>query len=142
MKALYCIIATSRMRNSSRKNSRTAKKWRPLERLRVVARHTRWLRAARSGIHRIEVELGQRVRRGDRLGVIPDPFGAVEDEVRSEPDGIVIGQTSLPLVNEGDALFHLARFDRLSAAERTAEGKKNLIDNADNQLPDTEPPTY
>ena len=74
--------------------------------------------------------------------VISDPFGAVEDEVCSELDGIVIGQTSLPLVNEGDALFHLARFDRLSAAERTAEGKKNLIDNADNQLPDTEPPTY
>jgi predicted deacylase len=82
----------------------------------VVARHTRWLRAARSGIHRIEVKLGQRVRRGDRLGVISDPFGAVEDEVRSELDGIVIGQTSLPLINEGDALFHLARFDRLSAA--------------------------
>jgi len=108
----------------------------------VVARHTRWLRAARSGIHRIEVKLGQHVRRGDRLGVISDPFGAVEDEVRSELDGIIIGQTSLPLINEGDALFHLARFDRVSSAERSVEATQGLIDRADTQMPDVEPPTY
>lgn len=108
----------------------------------LVARHTRWLRATRSGIHRIEVKLGQRVRRGDRLGVISDPFGAVEDEVRSELDGIIIGQTSLPLVNEGDALFHLARFDRVSAAERKTEARDGLIDHAENNMPDLEPPTY
>ena len=108
----------------------------------VVARHTRWLRAARSGIHHIEVKLGQRVRRGDRLGVISDPFGAVEDEVRSELDGIIIGQTSLPLINEGDALFHLAHFDRVSATERNVETSHSLIDQADNQMPDVDPPTY
>lgn len=108
----------------------------------LVARHTRWLRAARSGIHRIEAKLGQRVRRGDRLGVISDPFGALEEEVVSELDGIIIGQTSLPLVNEGDALFHLARFDRVRAAKRGVNAIKGLIDNAESQLPDVDPPTY
>ena len=108
----------------------------------LVARHTRWVRAARSGIHCIEVKLGQRVRRGDRLGVISDPFGTLEEEVRCEHDGIIIGQTSLPLVNEGDALFHLARFDRGSAAERAVDATHNLIETADTQLPDIDPPTY
>ena len=108
----------------------------------VVARHPRWLRAERSGIHRIEVKLGQQVRRGDRLGVISDPFGTLEDEVRAELDGIIIGQTSLPLINEGDALIHVARFDRVSSAERSIETTQGLIDHADTQLPDIEPPTY
>ena len=108
----------------------------------LVARHTRWVRAARSGIHCIDVKLGQRVRRGDRLGVISDPFGALEEEVRCEYDGIIIGQTCLPLINEGDALFHVARFDRTSAAERAVEATQSLIETADTQLPDIDPPTY
>ena len=108
----------------------------------LIARHTRWVRAARSGIHCIEVKLGQRVKRGDRLGVISDPFGALEEEVRCEHDGIIIGQTRLPLVNEGDALFHLARFDRAHAATRADAATRNLIETADLQLPDVDPPTY
>ena len=31
--------------------------------------------------------------------------------------GVVIGHTNLPLVNEGDALFHIATFDRLTSVE-------------------------
>ncbi|MGE0858838.1 MAG: succinylglutamate desuccinylase/aspartoacylase family protein [Gammaproteobacteria bacterium] len=104
----------------------------------VVARHTRWLRASRGGIHRIEVELGQRVRRGDRLGVISDPFGAREEFVVCDMEGIVIGQTSLPLVNEGDALFHLARLDRGGRARVAAK----TIDVPESTVPDVEPPTY
>ena len=108
----------------------------------LVARHTRWLRAARSGIHRIEVKLGQRVRRGDRLGVISDPFGMLEEHVLADVDGIVIGQTSLPLVNEGDALFHIARFDRVRTAAQRVAAFKSLIDDAEAYVPDVDPPTY
>ena len=107
-----------------------------------VARHTRWVRAARSGIHCIEAQLGQRVRRGDRLGVISDPFGALEEEVCCEHDGIIIGQTNLPLVNEGDALFHLARLDGGRRAARAVVATHSLIETADTQLPDFDPPTY
>ena len=108
----------------------------------VIARHTRWLRAARSGIHRIEVKLGQRVRSGDVLGVISDPFGALAEQVIADLDGIVIGQTSLPLVNEGDALFHIARCDRVRVVARSAAAFKELIDDADAHVPDVDPPTY
>ncbi len=108
----------------------------------LIARHTRWVRAARSGIHCIAVKLGQRVKRGDRLGVISDPFGTLEEEVVCEHDGIIIGQTRLPLVNEGDALFHLARFDRAGAIAGLGDAMQSLIETAETQQSDIEPPTY
>lgn len=97
----------------------------------VVAEQTRWQRAARSGIHRIAVRLGQRVRRGDVLGVIADPFGALAEPVRADIDGIVIGQSRLPLVNEGDALFHIARTARKGTARRARDGAADTAHEVD-----------
>ncbi|EWH00688.1 hypothetical protein Q427_18055 [Halomonas sp. BC04] len=37
-------------------------------------------------------------------------------------DGIVIGMSRLPLANEGEALFHIARFDEIEEAENAVEG--------------------
>ena len=45
------------------------------------------------------------------LGLVGDPFGNSQSEVPSVDDGIVIGSSSLPLVHEGEALFHIARFE-------------------------------
>ena len=42
--------------------------------------------------------------------MISDPFGETEHDVIANHEGIIIGTNNLPLVNEGDALFHLARF--------------------------------
>ena len=36
-------------------------------------------------------------------------------------DGIVIGMSRLPLANEGEALFHIARFDAIEEAESAIE---------------------
>ena len=55
--------------------------------------------------------LGAPVREGETLAFISDAFGEQEDEVTSPCDGVVIGRTNLPLVYEGDALFHIARVD-------------------------------
>lgn len=76
----------------------------------VVARSSNWVRAHFSGVFRTLVELGAHVEKEKLLGVISDPFGEVEYEVRAGFEGIIIGRNNLPLVNEGDALFHLARF--------------------------------
>lgn len=108
----------------------------------VLARGTKWVRAQRSGIHRIQVKLGERVRKGDRLGVIADPFGAQEETVESDVGGIIIGQNNLPLINEGDALFHIARFERIGEAADNVDAYREAIDNADAFAPDSEPPTY
>jgi hypothetical protein len=77
-----------------------------------VARSSTWVRANQSGILRVMVHLGSRVKKDDLLGVIADPFGEYEQQLTASFDGIVVGRTNLPLVNEGEALFHIARFSR------------------------------
>jgi predicted deacylase len=87
-----------------------------------IARSSHWLRAPDSGILRARAELGSAIHRGDRLGVIADPLGGAEAPVLAERDGVVIGRTELPLVNEGDALFHVAAFDAPVRVASSVEG--------------------
>ncbi len=77
-----------------------------------VARSSHWIRAPESGIFRTRVKLGERVREGDLIGILADPLGGGEVTVLAPHSGIVIGNTTLPLANEGDALFHIATFER------------------------------
>ncbi len=83
----------------------------------VVARSSSWIRAGGSGILRALVPLGGKVERGTLLGVVADPFGERELQVKSPFRGIVIGRNNLPLVNEGDALYHIARFGDVEEVE-------------------------
>jgi predicted deacylase len=87
----------------------------------LVARASTWVRAGRSGILRMTSALGARVRRNEIIGVIADPFGQQELEVSANASGIIIGRTNLPLVNEGEAIFHIARFESAKVAEDTVE---------------------
>lgn len=82
-----------------------------------VARSSSWVRTADSGILRALVPLGGRVKKGTLLGVVADPFGETESKIVASFSGIVIGRTNLPLVNEGDALYHIARFEDIQAIE-------------------------
>lgn len=78
-----------------------------------IARSSAWERAPISGVLHNTVKLGTHVKKMDTLGVISDPtdcFNNARYEVNSRVDGLVIGHTRLPLVNEGDALYHIARF--------------------------------
>jgi len=87
----------------------------------LVARSTAWLRATESGIFRTFAALGSRVAKGDVLGAIASPFGDDNTELQSPNSGIVIGKSKLPLVNEGDALFHIARFQTVRGAAENVE---------------------
>ncbi len=73
----------------------------------VECRRSGWVRASRTGIVRIEAELGARVNQGDRLGVISDSFGRRLTLVKANRTGMVIGRTEAPLLNRGDALVHI-----------------------------------
>ncbi len=79
----------------------------------VVAHSSSWVRAPMSGILRAMVPLGAQVTKDSLLGVIADPFGERESIVTAPAAGIVIGRSNLPLANEGDALFHVARFKKI-----------------------------
>ncbi len=76
----------------------------------VIAKSTSWLRAESDGILRTVVTLGDKVEAGQVLAYISAPLGHSEIELKANKGGIVIGQQTLPLVNEGDAVFHLAYF--------------------------------
>jgi predicted deacylase len=65
--------------------------------------------------------LGRRVERDELLGIIDGPLGGYEMPVRSPCAGIVIGVTHLPLVNEGEALLHIARFDAIDEVHNVVE---------------------
>ena len=76
-----------------------------------VARSSTWVRASESGLFRKVCGLGMRVKRGDVLGYIDDALGSKETEVIATVSGIIIGCAEIPLVHEGEALFHIARFE-------------------------------
>jgi predicted deacylase len=75
------------------------------------ARETRWVRASRGGIWHCTTRLGEAVKQRQPLGFISDTFGDKPVQVRSPMAGIVIGHGQNPLVNQGDALVHVARLE-------------------------------
>lgn len=77
----------------------------------LIAKSSQWVRAPQSGILRSIAPLGAQIDKGDTLGWVADPFGNQEEQVQSPISGIVIGKTNLPLVHEGEALYHIACFD-------------------------------
>lgn len=77
-----------------------------------TANGSSWVRAPESGVVHPHTMLGAHVKKGEVLCVISDPLGEEELPVTSPRDGIVVGALQLPLVHEGDALFHIAYFDR------------------------------
>lgn len=84
-----------------------------------IAHSTAWIRAPGSGIFRTLKSLGSRVKRNELLGLISDPVSSLEIEVISPFSGIIIGRSELPLVHEGEAVYHIARFE--DAKEVAAE---------------------
>ena len=83
----------------------------------VVASSSSWVRAPESGILNTSIPLGSRVAKGAVLGTVTAPLSDLRSRVEAPFDSIVIGRTNMPLVHEGEALFHLARFKRVSHAE-------------------------
>jgi hypothetical protein len=91
----------------------------------IRARTSSWYRAPRGGLFRGFVGLGDAVAPGTVLGAVANAFGDIESEIVSEETGIVIGRTNMPVVYEGDALFHVAETAR---AEAAAEGISAHLD--------------
>ena len=65
--------------------------------------------------------MGKAVNEGDILGYVADPFGTSEDIIRSPVSGLVVGQSTLPLVHSGEALFNVARLDSAEDANQTMQ---------------------
>ncbi len=96
----------------------------------VFSQTSHWLRAPVGGIVRCFKTLGDQVREGERLAIVSDPFGENEQKVVARMDGIVIGRLNLPVVNRGDALFHIAKvFDPNAAGASIERVGLNIVDD-------------
>jgi len=87
----------------------------------LIAKSSQWVRASQSGVLRAIATLGSRVEKGELIGRIADPFGMCEEQVLATSAGIIIGKTNLPLVYEGEALFHIASFTEPDSAAEIVE---------------------
>lgn len=93
---------------------------RPAQRPRVepvVANSSKWFRSPADGLFRPLVRLGAHVKEGEVLGVVSSPFSSDHTLLAAPFESIVVCVSLLPLANQGDALFHLARFDAPAAVE-------------------------
>jgi uncharacterized protein len=55
------------------------------------------------------------------LGIITDPWGDLVTSIRAPFDGLIIGFRKLPLVSQGDAIFHIATFEDTYGIEELLE---------------------
>jgi uncharacterized protein len=69
---------------------------------------TSWLRSGRGGVCRLHAVSGDAVKAGETVATISDIFGDDEQTVIAPSDGIIIGHATLPIVNQGDAILHIA----------------------------------
>ncbi|MDT0604642.1 MULTISPECIES: succinylglutamate desuccinylase/aspartoacylase family protein [Thalassotalea] len=94
-----------------------------------IANGSQWVRANASGIVHNVVELGDQITQGQVLAEIGSPYGEVLDCVIATRSGILIGKQNIPLVQEGEAMFHVAYFseDDEEIAEHIENVQEQLL---------------
>lgn len=75
-----------------------------------VAYKSQWMRASETGMLRTTKSLGASVDKGEILGYVDDPYSNTQHPIEARVGGVVIGRAQSPLVHEGDAVYHIARF--------------------------------
>lgn len=83
----------------------------------ILCSDSHWLRAPAGGLLRMFKAEGDLVEEGDVIAAISDPFGESEIEVATKYSGIIVGRAVMPIVHEGDALFHVAAVKSADVAE-------------------------
>ena len=101
----------------------------------MVAKSSYWLRAPESGSLRMMKKLGSFVQPGELVGVISDPYGDRQIPIAPASPGIIICVATMPLVNRGNAVVHLATLEDMalgSGADSSVVFDKDIdIENED-----------
>ena len=74
----------------------------------VVVSKSRWVRAQKSGLLHVKIDCNKHVQKGEFLATITDPFGKMRIKVTAPNEGYIINVNHAPIVNQGDAIFHLS----------------------------------
>ncbi len=77
------------------------------ERESIDIQNSIWIRASHAGLFIWSKSSGSRVKKGEPMGTIGDPYGTRRVVVLAPREGYVIGHTNAPVVGQGDALFHI-----------------------------------
>ena len=93
-----------------------------------VSNKSNWVRAADSGFVLHKSELGDHVKKGEVLAHVKTPLGEITSEVLSHANGIVIGKQNIPLVQEGEAVYHVASFNKPRKVEASIENMQDTFD--------------
>ncbi|WP_242927822.1 succinylglutamate desuccinylase/aspartoacylase family protein [Pontibacter vulgaris] len=67
-----------------------------------------WLRAKNAGLFRSTIKVGDYVKKNQVVGSITDPYGEMEVRLNAPANGYVVGLNNMPVVNQGDAILHIA----------------------------------
>jgi predicted deacylase len=92
---------------------------------------SKWVRAPEGGVLRTTKRIGDAVSEGDVIGFIANPYEDQDAAVRAPRRGLIIGRTTLPIVNRGDALFHIAWSEELAASKVPVRDKERGRGRAD-----------
>ncbi len=69
----------------------------------------RWVRAKIAGLFSTAVNNGEAVKKRQVLGYIMDTYGETNFKVKAPYDGYIIAINNFPVINMGDAIFHIGR---------------------------------
>jgi len=97
----------------------------------LFANAAKWVRAPEGGVFRTSKRIGDAVSEGEQIGVIANPYEESDTPVRSPRRGIIIGRTTLPIVNMGDALFHIAWSQEIGGARAEREAAPEPVMDED-----------
>jgi len=100
----------------------------------AISRDSYWIRAPISGIVRPVKKAGNKVNKGQVIAVIANPTNREEYSLKSPLTGIIIGSNMLPLVHAGQALFHIASFEKLSLVEEQLGNLQEAYNLSDDDL--------
>ncbi|MDX1808518.1 MAG: succinylglutamate desuccinylase/aspartoacylase family protein [Sulfurospirillaceae bacterium] len=99
----------------------SSKKTKKIKKAPIISRSSQWVRSSESGILRTVKALGDIVVKNEIIAYIDEPLGDNTFSIKTPFAGVIIGKSEIPLVQEGDAIFHIAKFGNLENAEDRME---------------------
>lgn len=92
-----------------------------------IAQDSNWVRAPASGFVVHHKNLGDQVNDGEVLASIKNPFGVVEAKIEATETGVIIGKQNIPLVHEGEAVYHIAYFKKVEKVIESVEAMEQVF---------------
>ena len=87
----------------------------------VIIEKTKWIRAHRSGLLHVKIDCNKHVEKGEFLATITDPYGKMRFKVTSPNEGYIINVNQSPIVNQGDAIFHISTVNTANTDDEEME---------------------